>query len=368
MTPGDARRLPALDGLRGLAALAVLFSHAHNFGLPQPVPPALGVWGVLLFFVLSGFLIGHLYLGRPFDAGSLARYGAARIARIVPLYYLVILGSWLLGRFVAPDFVYRLGDVDLLRHLAFTGSAYVFWSIAPEFQFYAVFPVLWWAAARARAGAPLALVATLTVAALLFVFQPWLPGILFASKLHIFLAGIGLALIRRSVAPALAGTHLLLAMQVLALVVLVMLMLPVGSFGELLYAATHERLVNVYYGDARRLLVVALVIFPLSFETPAISALFSNPAARALGNASFSIYLLHEPVFWGLARLGVFAALPGGAALAVAVVAACLVALASYRLIEVPSRDRLRHWLAPRLARLDAAVPTIPSPPGTVSR
>lgn len=347
-----AHRLPALDGLRGLAALLVVFSHAHVFGLPQLVPFALGTWGVLLFFVLSGFLMGHLYLLAPCTARSVASYGAARIARIVPLYYGVIIGSWLLCRFIVPDFFYQIDDYQLVRHLAFAGSSFVFWSIGPEFQFYFVFPLLWWAAARARAGRPLALAATLAGAALLFLFQPLFPGILFASKLHIFLAGIALALIRRPVAEALSGTWLLLMLQFLALALLVALVLPADAFGELIYAARHDRLLNAYYGDLRRLLLVMLVIFPLSFETPPVSALLSNPLARAIGNASFSLYLLHEPVFWLLGRLRVYDAVPGTPGFLIGLGVAIAVSMASYAWLEVPSRDLLRPWLAARLTAL----------------
>ncbi len=93
-------RIPALDGLRGVASLMVL---AYHFGphivrddrsryvFLHRIPP---LWfeGVPLFFVLSGFLISGILV----DARSSPRYFqtfyARRLFRIFPLYYLVLLG------------------------------------------------------------------------------------------------------------------------------------------------------------------------------------------------------------------------------------------------------------------------------------
>ena len=65
----DHARLPALDGLRGLAALAVVALHLTMQSVPYSVPAlalkyafAFGWTGVDLFFVLSGFLITGLLL------------------------------------------------------------------------------------------------------------------------------------------------------------------------------------------------------------------------------------------------------------------------------------------------------------------
>jgi len=86
-------RLLGLELLRGVAALLVLVEHlpvaiGMVCGPGAAVPPAIedfpGYWGVDLFFVLSGYLIG-LTLSKP---GTTARsFLLARLARILPLYY-----------------------------------------------------------------------------------------------------------------------------------------------------------------------------------------------------------------------------------------------------------------------------------------
>ena len=118
------RRIAALDGLRGLAIVAVILCHVNwAYGGPfsqgivdAPVAMVLG-WGwigVDLFFVLSGFLItGLLYDAKGCD-GFFRNFYARRALRIFPLYY----GFLLCIVSAEPD-----GRVD--GYLAFSGSCSV---------------------------------------------------------------------------------------------------------------------------------------------------------------------------------------------------------------------------------------------------
>lgn len=93
-------RIPALDGLRALAVLAILILH---FFVRVPVPPdatavryllqALGLTfgGVDLFFVLSGFLIGGILLDHRDSPNLFPVFYARRFFRIVPVYVLLLL-------------------------------------------------------------------------------------------------------------------------------------------------------------------------------------------------------------------------------------------------------------------------------------
>ena len=71
-----------LDGLRGLAALLVVYSHAGQQGL-VPKNTGTGQIGVMLFFILSGFLMGWLYGRRRLSLAQWADYACSR--RSIPM-------------------------------------------------------------------------------------------------------------------------------------------------------------------------------------------------------------------------------------------------------------------------------------------
>ena len=61
----ERRELPVLNGIRGLAVAIVFASHASNIYFSGAIAGwGGGQLGVMLFFLLSGFLMSHLYLHR----------------------------------------------------------------------------------------------------------------------------------------------------------------------------------------------------------------------------------------------------------------------------------------------------------------
>ena len=335
--------LPALDGLRGFAALLVVIGHGPMFGLLSPFPRLIQDYGVLLFFSLSGFLMGHLYLSRPFGYDAAVSYIAARIARIVPLYFLVVLASFAIFRFGDPLWVYPVGSVQLLHLLTFHGSVSVFWSIGPEFQFYFLFVPIWMV--LSRSGNPLlsgvAIAAPVIALTLLLDF---LPGILIFSKLHIFIVGIYAAVLRRHILAREIDWQVLALVQGLALLMLVALMIDAPFARSVTTPApTPGDLRNsLFYGSMTRALLAGYIVFACSLSTRGLRLLFATPLARMLGACSFSLYLLHDPVFTLLERGGVTTRLGPALATPLAIALAVGVAWISYRLIERPARDGMR--------------------------
>ena len=157
--PANAKRMPALDGLRAIAILLVI---PHNLdSLAQPIPllilPVAAVmhagWiGVQLFFVLSGFLI----TGNLLDAQRAENYYRAffgrRVLRIFPLYYTVLALAFVLLPLLnaVPEglratqhdqfwlWTFSSNWVQPYGH-AVDGFSH-FWSLAIEEQFYLVWP------------------------------------------------------------------------------------------------------------------------------------------------------------------------------------------------------------------------------------
>lgn len=147
-----ARRNDWLDLCRALAILLVLLSHGRVF-LRSALPWAEylrfgGFFGVELFFVLSGFLIGGILirLSRQSGAGWLRGFYARRWFRTLPNYYLFVLVNIVLIMLQV-----RPGELDALwKYLVFVQNLFgphpLFfpeaWSLAVEEMFYLLFPAL----------------------------------------------------------------------------------------------------------------------------------------------------------------------------------------------------------------------------------
>ena len=150
------RHLPALDGLRGLALLGVLFFHANGV-LPG------GYLGVDLFFVLSGYLITSLLLAEWRETGSIAlsAFWVRRARRLFPALLSLMPAIAIYGRYFArPDELrsLRMQALAALGYVAnwqtiFAHKSYwqLFsapsplehtWSLSIEEQFYVAWPLL----------------------------------------------------------------------------------------------------------------------------------------------------------------------------------------------------------------------------------
>jgi peptidoglycan/LPS O-acetylase OafA/YrhL len=162
--PPDAPRLThvrSLDGLRGVAVLAVVFYHFA----PDVMPG--GFLGVDLFFVLSGFLITSLLVNEWGGTSriSLSSFWIRRARRLVPALFLVLVavGVYALlvpdkvdGQRFSVDGLSALGYVANWRFIS-SGQSYIdqflshtpsplrhTWSLAIEEQFYLVWPLVVW--------------------------------------------------------------------------------------------------------------------------------------------------------------------------------------------------------------------------------
>ena len=141
------RQLPRLTGLRGLAATIVFLSHAAIVGyLPPFLRHGFGQVGVMIFFVLSGFLMAYLYIERRPTAANVVSYARARVGRVVPLYLALVIISVVVSNFVYDDFRYAMplnDPAQILRALLFLEAPWELWTIPVEMQFYAAFMLMW---------------------------------------------------------------------------------------------------------------------------------------------------------------------------------------------------------------------------------
>lgn len=144
----DRKHIPALDGVRAIAALIVVFYHLylrHLSWLPD------GSFGVLIFFVLSGFLITWLLLKEADRSGTVSLRGFyfRRSIRIFPAFYacfIVNFAALLLSSRAVP------WTACLSTGLYFQDYYFPFheegnfmgfsWSLAVEEQFYLIWPII----------------------------------------------------------------------------------------------------------------------------------------------------------------------------------------------------------------------------------
>jgi peptidoglycan/LPS O-acetylase OafA/YrhL len=144
------RHIPSLDGLRAVSFLLVFVSH---IGFEQYVP---GGFGVTIFFFLSGFLITTL-LRAEFEKNaviSIRHFWLRRVLRILPPFYLVLASALLISWAVDPPGTLSPPAVTaqalqytnywVIKH-GFEGQPSgtgVYWSLAVEEHFYLLFPWL----------------------------------------------------------------------------------------------------------------------------------------------------------------------------------------------------------------------------------
>jgi peptidoglycan/LPS O-acetylase OafA/YrhL len=155
-------RIPALDGVRGLAILVVLVHNVaslQELGTSLPLKlfgaaTAAGWAGVQLFFVLSGFLITGILLDALGSERFLRTFYLRRTLRIFPLYYAVVaVAIVLVPVFPGTERWAALADQNQKYYWTYTlnwfdayGGAIPglshFWSLAVEEQFYLVWPLV----------------------------------------------------------------------------------------------------------------------------------------------------------------------------------------------------------------------------------
>jgi len=309
----SSQRLPTIDCLRGVAALAVVWYHCTvGSGVIR------GGWlyrsgrygwlGVEMFFVISGFIIPYSLHKTGYRHGDFGRFLLKRVARLDPPYFADILLCLALSYLVAsapgfrgapPHYTWQ----QLAAHVAYLNSFVhlgwlnvVFWSLGIEFQFYlligATFPLLVARGCGARFGFPALLLAlSLAIRGESLVFR-YLP--LFVAGMLVFQSRAGListrALLAGLGATAVAG--------------------PIACVG----------------------IATALVI-----------RFVNLPASRltGFGAISYSLYLLHVPVGGKIMNLGgrfAHASAAQASLLAVAVGASIVAAAIFYRWVELPSQ------------------------------
>jgi peptidoglycan/LPS O-acetylase OafA/YrhL len=324
-------RLAGLDGLRALAAIAVLTYHVaewSGFSFAGPVTSAL--WelkgGVAVFFVISGTVLYLPYARAIRDQEILPdwrKYARRRVVRIIPAYWLA-LTTFAVGPFSAgvlgPGLWRYYGLSQIYSSdtvLSGLGDA---WSLCVEVSFYALLPVFALIAARLarRAGPRLASRAQLALtglAALLSIALRWrlasslvappqghglglavaLPGFL-----DWFAIGMGLAVFaaQREAGRALGRPLEALSRRPRTCVVLALVAFAAGIPGQRgdMFLPWYGLMTHLALGIGSSFLVLAAVARHGPGETRSSARLLSGRSLTWLGTISYGIYLWNRIV------------------------------------------------------------------------
>ncbi len=205
------KRLDELDWLRGCMALAILIYHSALFGNlgmatgADSVVGRMGIYGVSIFFVLSGLSMAHVYHAFFRSWGDGGRFFLRRLFRILPLLWLVVglkvittlaAGGELSAKVIALNLTALFGFVRPTAYMN-VGA----WSIGSEMVFYALTPAILWLFSRSRAAGVGVLAISLAIGAY-YAFvalspevplaQQWAVYIQPFNNLFLYLAGIAL--------------------------------------------------------------------------------------------------------------------------------------------------------------------------------
>jgi peptidoglycan/LPS O-acetylase OafA/YrhL len=382
------RRFPALDGVRAIAAFAVVCTHVgFNSGRSldnRPFAPLLSRldFGVTLFFLLSGFVIYRPFLVAALDGRQppvtrrTRHFLLRRAVRILPAYWVAVLVTLAMLSLRHPS-AHDWWAYPLLLQ-TYTGgnddpSLTQMWTLSVELCFYLLVPVAaGWAANRAAGGARivrrnLMLIGSLIVLAALAGMVAhvvpaigtrslaWLP-----ANVDWFALGMLLALISACTGragrsdersgtdggnphgwqPAFFTTWTTLARATgwcwtLAGLIFWFATLPVAGPRLLLVPTGWEGFFkHTLYG-----LCALLLLMPLTLAPPGrLAAVLSWRPIRYLGDISYGVYLWHLPLLLAIQhRLG-YATFSGHfwVLLALTVASSVLVASLSWRLLESP--------------------------------
>ena len=359
--------LPALTTLRFYAAFVVVAFH-YNPERFVNLPGFFRSWletgyeAVTFFFVLSGFIMSYMYSdygeAQPRKLGGRAFF-VARFARLAPAYYVGLLVA--LPILIAELFIWSDEPrASLLGHsLLVAGFLQSWWppaalawnppgwSVSVEWCLYACFPLL--AAMSRRWSGRTMLWASFGILAVVAGFrlrvlgplveddpETWHNFAQYFPLFHVPTFFFGMALGRMQLTGPRPSPRLALALSLGSILIL---MVKFSGLIELPRALGTETIHALIFG--------ALIVGAAQPDHP-VTRLLSLAPGPWLGEISYSLYVLHEPImFWwealwpavGGDHLPVWMQFPSYFAVVILLSAAC------YHWVEGPLRRRLRRWL-----------------------
>lgn len=332
------KEIKILNTIRGIAALMVVISHYSNATklFDRILGSGGGQVGVMLFFILSGFLISYLYLDCDINKLEIKKYLIARIARVIPLFYFVVTISFCIKVGSDFSFLYKIENLSsFISHLIFIDGVSVLWTIPVEIQYYVLFIGIW---GLFYINKVITFILIFCLCFGVFYFKPVLKIIFFGQEIDFnilkaipfFLTG----LILGKVYPLLKE---LPKSRIWGLSIVLLFLIYPGIYQIIL-----NKEITLWYSFIT-FLAVTIFFCVWVFMIPGNSKIFSNKIGDFMGKISYSMYLWHLPVIYVLKSY-----LRGSPLLLLPVYMFIVVVISylSYLVIENPARSYIKSFNA----------------------
>ncbi len=307
-------KFTALDSLRGIAALMVVFQHFWEMNHPSDsrLKPWLcfcaGHEAVILFFVLSGFVLSHQL--REFNFRTYPEFIAKRILRIYPAYYVAILLSATMLIYISRfhpsallhhgltrwfyiwsqthfDNTLLWGSLTIISH---PGSSLdvAIWTLFYEVWISLVFPFLLWGLFKASAIINIILVSVLVALSYWF----WLQGIFLDNPWVAILYYVWYFILGMLI------YHYTEKLKFLANPIFLVLALMLYFSNFLLFGKITSRLIHeLLIGAGSGLLILSCI------HNSSLKVILNFIGFRFYGRISYSLYLFHLPLLYTISYL-----------------------------------------------------------------
>lgn len=329
----NMKRYESLDWLRGLMAFTIMIYHLISWTLFHPESGSLlgnfGIYGVSIFFVLSGLSMAIVYNHFIKDLQSSIVFFLRRLFRLLPLLWVAVVAvSGLIFLSSGEIDIYKIFlNVTLLFGFVAPGE-YIntgAWSIGNEVFYYAFTPFLIALYAKNKQLGNLTIFATILIG-LYFAFevfdknqalsQQWQTYINPFNNFFLYTCGLALYYNFHEINLKKIAPYLIL-----------------GSFSVLVFYPISGDQINIITGINRVIFALASILLTLGFYKLEIDlpGWFSKPFAN-LGEATYGVYLLHPILFMFVNKLI-------GSSLASVIVTSIVTIIAaniSYRFYEKP--------------------------------